>query len=890
MRKRLSAFYFVGFILWSGLFTSVSAYASVSFQTAHPLTPITVQINWNHQFQFAGFYAAIQQGYYQQAGLDVTVNAWQPGIHVVEEVVAGRADFAIGYSSIVADYAKGQPISLIMPSFQYSPMVLLSQQPITDLQQFSGKSVMHYGNLQIQSLINKANWVIEDKITEVSSSGDLNDFIEGKVDLYAAYSTNEPPRLDAAGIPYYTVDPKSFGIQSYGDLIFTSQSKVTQNPLQVSAFKEATIKGWEYAIRHQAEVVDYILQHYPVKKDRSALLAEAKATTVYVKAGDTPVGHIALGKLLATAEQAKEAGLISAEELATVDFEQFVFSEPLYAFTAEERAYLQQNPVIKLANDTAWAPFDFIDEQGQWQGMAAQYFALFEKQLGVKFAAEKQLSWKQVVAKAKSGELEVYPCAVATDERKRYMRFTEPYLSFPLVLATDKEVNFIDNYSQLNSQTVAVVEGYWSHEMLEKNYPQINLLLVDSIKEGLEAVISGQAMAYSGNLASINYAIKQYGLMGLHIAGQSDERFELAIGVNKDNPVLFGILEKVLKSVSEAERQAIYNQWVTLEMVNKVDRQTWIKTILIISVIILLMSAFLALLHSQKRQQQAYINRINELSNASYTNAKTRKMEWVSDSLCELTGYSKQELMDLPQDVLRHPSVDHAFYDAIWDLVMQGKSWQGELKAKRKDGSEYWIDAVVSPQISKSGVKGFWVTRTDITDKKHLEELVIKDPLTGVYNRRYFNQVLDRELNRANRTHGSFAMAIFDIDLFKEINDYYGHQRGDQVLTQIVAAIEEHTKRAGDLMFRVGGEEFVIISDFRSADKFFKYLELLRETVESLQISNPKAELKTLTISIGSVFCQTTNKTKGSALYSTMDKALYEAKHQGRNQVVMRVI
>ncbi len=98
---------------------STSIASATPNQVATKLTPISVQLNWNHQFQFAGFYAALQQGYYRDSGLDVKIKSWQPGVSVLNEVVSKRADFGVGYSSIIADYAKGAPIKLVMASFQF---------------------------------------------------------------------------------------------------------------------------------------------------------------------------------------------------------------------------------------------------------------------------------------------------------------------------------------------------------------------------------------------------------------------------------------------------------------------------------------------------------------------------------------------------------------------------------------------------------------------------------------------------------------------------------------------------------------------------------------------------------------------------------------------------
>ena len=122
--------FFLIAIFWSLSFEVLASTESTSAEptsaksissNASNLTPVSVQLNWNHQFQFAGFYAALQQGYYEQAGLDVTLKNWKTGTDIVDEVAEGRADFGIDKGVVLADYANGSPISLVMASFQFSP-------------------------------------------------------------------------------------------------------------------------------------------------------------------------------------------------------------------------------------------------------------------------------------------------------------------------------------------------------------------------------------------------------------------------------------------------------------------------------------------------------------------------------------------------------------------------------------------------------------------------------------------------------------------------------------------------------------------------------------------------------------------------------------------------
>ena len=109
------------------------------------------------------------------------------------------------------------------------------------------------------------------------TSYDLRDLLSGRVDAYDAYVTNEPFLLQQLGIPYRLIEPRSYGIDFYGDVLFTSRQELQDHPERVKAFREATLKGWHYAIEHVDEMVDLIRQRYAPYKSREHLLFEAQA-------------------------------------------------------------------------------------------------------------------------------------------------------------------------------------------------------------------------------------------------------------------------------------------------------------------------------------------------------------------------------------------------------------------------------------------------------------------------------------------------------------------------------------------------------------------------------------------------------------------------------------
>ncbi|WP_233993186.1 diguanylate cyclase [Thiomicrorhabdus sp. Milos-T2] len=887
--KFFSIFFMAWFLFaFSSIANSSDVQTTTALKNSKTLTPIKLQINWNHQFQFAGFYAAIQQGYYQQAGMDVNMISWKPGLVMTDEVISGRADFAVAKGNVITDYAKGKPLSLVMASFQYSPLVLLAHEPTSDLAQLSGKSVMYDGGIQIAGLLHTAKPKLNKVIKKIKSSGNIQDFIDHKVDYYTAYATNEPYRLKQLGVPFYVLDPKTYGVQTYGDYVVTSQKMAMLYPNRVKDFKDATIKGWQYAIAHQEEIVDFIIKNYPVVKSRDALLAEAKMTTGYVQSGSVSIGNVSPIKLQADAATFQELGFMTQAELDALKPKDFIFNDNQSPYSKQEIDYLKNHPIIKLGSDRDWAPFEFYDTQHGYTGLSADYFKIFEKKLGVKFKAVFSDSWASVVKMAKNGELAMYSCAVPSPERKEYMNFTQPYLSFPMALASVDAIQFVDQYSQLEGHTIAVVKGYWSHEILANDYPKVKLLVVDNIVDGLNALVDGRADGYLGNLASINYSAEKYGLDGVKIVGQFPERFELAMGVQKSDPILFSIIQKTLNSITPEERKTIFNRWVQLEVVNELNKKQLWQIFVPVVLVILSLLALVGIYAFQKSKQNSYIGEIHELSYATVIDVATLKIIWSSQSFAELSGYSPDELVGMPYLNLSWKGLEDKEIKYIYTKLISGFSWSGEMHAKTKKGTSYWVELTLTPKKNVFGqVKTVLATRVNITDKKRLEQLSVTDELTGLYNRRYFNEVIQSEIKRAQRDQRAMSVAMLDIDLFKKVNDTYGHQFGDEVLKQISKELKLHFHRASDFVFRMGGEEFLIISAFKEETQFNAYLEAFREQIQALNIKNEQAPLKVVTISVGGLYTQADKEMDFEAILKRVDDMLYRAKEKGRNRVEM---
>ena len=260
---------------------------------AAALDQVSLQLKWKHQFQFAGYYAALEQGYYRDAGLDVTIRDGGPGIEVAEAVAGGKADFGVCSSSVLREWVVGRHLVVLAVIFQQSPAIILvpRRADIRSVSDLGGRTLMDApGSDEIAAML-KHEGVDYAAMPRVDHRGDPRDLLAGNADAMVAYSTNEPFVLEQLGAAYRTFSPGDYGVNFYGDNLCTSEAKVKAHPGQVAAFRAASLKGWAYALAHKEATVDLILKTYSAKKSREALLFEAARTDLLVRRGSSHIGR-----------------------------------------------------------------------------------------------------------------------------------------------------------------------------------------------------------------------------------------------------------------------------------------------------------------------------------------------------------------------------------------------------------------------------------------------------------------------------------------------------------------------------------------------------------------------------------------------------------------------
>lgn len=254
----------------------------------------------------------------------------------------------------------------------------------------------------------------------------------------------------------------------------------------------------------------------------------------------------------------------------------------------------------------------------------------------------------------------------------------------------------------------------------------------------------------------------------------------------------------------------------------------------------------------------------------------------ISHAFEELSGYSKDELIGNSMSILKHHKQDKKIIENLWDTISSQKIWSGNIRNKKKDGEEFWLEQTIIPKVNKETkkIESFLTIGIDITAKKELEKMASIDNLTKIYNRRMLDHFLQVEIEIANRHKEELSLIMIDIDYFKNVNDTYGHYIGDLLLVELSRLISKNL-RISDIFGRYGGEEFLIICNKTTKENAFILAEKLRVLIENHQFE----EVGEKTISIG-ISSLEENDNKDS-LFKKADIALYEAKNSGKNRTII---
>ncbi|WP_161599015.1 GGDEF domain-containing protein [Aidingimonas lacisalsi] len=302
------------------------------------MQPVSLQLLWYHQFQSAGYYAAQAQGFYRDAGFDVEIrhggyDNQGAALDPVEEVIFERADFGVSRSDLLIHHSRGAPVTVVANIMQRSPLIFLT------LKRYGFDRLEAIGNRPVSltlptnnpdkrlsaetvAAMRKANIDIR-TLNNSPPSWHLDDLLSGRTQLTTAYSTDEPYFLRRYGATPVAISPADYGIDFYGDTLFTHQQLAEHQPERVAAFRDASIRGWEYALEHPEAVAELILQHYGTRHpryDEAFLVHEAAQIRELMQPNLIEIGYMNPQRWRSIANVYKDLGLINQADVSALLF------------------------------------------------------------------------------------------------------------------------------------------------------------------------------------------------------------------------------------------------------------------------------------------------------------------------------------------------------------------------------------------------------------------------------------------------------------------------------------------------------------------------------------------------------------------------------------------
>lgn len=315
-------------------------------------------------------------------------------------------------------------------------------------------------------------------------------------------------------------------------------------------------------------------------------------------------------------------------------------------------------------------------------------------------------------------------------------------------------------------------------------------------------------------------------------------------------------------------------------------------------------------LASAHEELQLRIAALHAAANAIVITDREGKCIWVNPAFTLVSGYAPEEMMGQNLSKVKSGLHDETFYRNLWQTILGGNVWTGEIINRNKSGQLYYEEMTIAPVRNQGGeITHFIAVKQDITERKwqetnlqdanrklefqigeiqalqeKLREQAIRDPLTGLYNRRFLEETLNRAMAHAGRDGQTLCIAMIDIDNFKKFNDRYGHKVGDMLLKSLGDILLANT-RDSDVSYRLGGEEFVVVMPNATLEGARERAHQWRKAFQLLQNSFSRQKFQA-TISIG-IASFPDHGRGGEAVLHAADKALYEAKRRGKNRVTV---
>lgn len=272
-------------------------------------------------------------------------------------------------------------------------------------------------------------------------------------------------------------------------------------------------------------------------------------------------------------------------------------------YTDAERKWISEHPIIHFGYEPNWPPYEMY-KGDKYSGIIGDYLEIVSQETGIEFKPIPNITWEESLNKLKTGEIKFVPSCAITEQRKKFLVFTDNIVSDPLVIATRKDAGFISSLEYLEGQTIALPKNYYTLEMIRKDFPKINIIEKSSIQECLKSVSTGEAEAFFGSLGVISYYINSKGFTNLKIASPTRyDDVQISMACTKDWVEFRDIANKALRTLSFKDHSEIRQEWIAVRYEYGINNRTVRNSILAGLAIIIFVTGFFIMWNRSLRKE-----------------------------------------------------------------------------------------------------------------------------------------------------------------------------------------------------------------------------------------------------------------------------------------------
>lgn len=713
------------------------------------LENISLQLQWKHQFQFAGYYMAKEKGFYKEAGLDVEIREMNELRSVSDDVVQGKATYGTGRTSLIVERSQGKKLVMLAPIFQSSPIVLIAKKSsgIKSIEDFFGKRFTGGADIVNDiSLIMMLNEQSLEQIGTLVSNGrsDIQNLLEDKVDAIVAYHSNESHTLRTLNANIVVFNPKDYGFDFYSDVLFTSEDEAVGRRQRTINFKKASLKGWEYAFDHIEETVDLILHKYNTQnKSRESLMNEASVLRELAFYKTDQIGTIDREKVFTIYDYCKQVGLIDKP----VDFSAFIFNgdpNKKTPFTNEEQEYLAAKKEIVVCGHADWLPYCGRDEAGGF-GILHDILKELESSVGLPFRFVDAESAAECAFMVLNGEADVISAMESSANTFEGITPSRNIFQDSVALVTKLDKPYIDNMSDHNALSIGVIGKYKNIiAYIKKEYPLLKVKEVASTEDGMKQVADGELDGYIDIYRVAAFAINNDYTGELKINTKINHLvLKGAMGISSNDITLRDILNKAIASLTSEKVTKIIGSWMRTRKVSETDYRPILQ---LMSVTLLIILGFLyrqrflkrhnkLLLEANSRivMQQEKIKEQKKIYELIFESAMDGililddgKFTDCNDAIVKMLKYkSKEDILNVSPAALSpefqpdgRRSSEKA--DEMMTLAYEKRGHRFEWLHTKASGEDFWAEITLTPlRINDKEI--LHVLWREISEQKELE-------------------------------------------------------------------------------------------------------------------------------------------------------------------------